>query len=109
MKRLAAAHEVEQGLLLRVGERQVAVGHHHHAVELVEVFGREEREVELLRILLVALDRRHLEAAGLAKLDDGFLGRPEAGVLVERGVREEQQLLGRLRRRAGGGGKPRQS
>ena len=80
-------------LLLRVGERQVAVGHHHHAVELIEVFGREEREIELLGVLLVALDGRDLEAAGLAKLGDRFLGRTEAGVLVERGVGEEQEFL----------------
>jgi hypothetical protein len=63
-------------------------------VELVQVLRREERKIELLRVLLVALDRRHVESAGLAKLGHGFLRRTEAGVLVEARVRQKQQLLG---------------
>jgi hypothetical protein len=62
-------------LFLRVAETQVAVRHHHHAVEAGEIFGREEREVVLLGVELVTFDRRDVEAVGFTELDDGLLGR----------------------------------
>jgi hypothetical protein len=88
-QRLAAAHELGEEFLLRIAERQVAVGHHHHAVELIQVLRCQERKIQLLRILLIALDRRHLVAAGLAEFDDRLLGRTKAGVLVEGRMGEE--------------------
>ena len=57
-----AAHEVGDGTPLRVRHRKVAVREHHEAVELRQVLSREEREVEALGVLQVALHRRDLEA-----------------------------------------------
>jgi hypothetical protein len=46
-ERLAVPHEVDNRPLLRVGQRQVPVGHQHQAVVLREVLRREERQIEL--------------------------------------------------------------
>src|SRR5688500_4168755 len=95
---LAGANEVEQVLLLRLGETEVAVGHHHHAVELRQVVGREEREVVLFGIELVALERRDFESAGLAQFGDRLLRRSETRVFVEARMSQKEQFFWALRR-----------
>jgi hypothetical protein len=84
-------------LMKSSSERQVAVGHHHDAVELREILRRQEREVQILRVVLEALDGRDLESTRLAHFGDGPFRRPEAGVLVESRVGQEQELASRRR------------
>ena len=112
-QRFPVPDEVDQRALLRLGERRIAVGHHHHAVELGEVFRRDERDVDLVG----ALERlgapgihRDVEAAGLAKLGHRLLRGIEALVIGDARIGQEEELLasrglgrsGRLRGRCRG-------
>ena len=95
-KPTAVPHEVDERALLRVSERQISVGHHHDTVELGQVLRRYDREIQALGVLLVSLQCRHLESRALSPRGHGEFGGPEAGVLVQSGVGEEQQLAGLL-------------
>ncbi len=88
--------EVHDRALPRILQRQVAVRHHHQAVELGQVLGRDHRQVQLLLVLQVPLQGGHLESGVASPRCDGTLRRPQARVFVERRMSEEEQLLRRL-------------
>ena len=98
MNALPLLHEVHDRLLLHGRHADVAVGHHHEAVELVQVGRREEGQVLLADAGLVAFQRRDVEPGGLA-VDHGLLlGGWQAGMAVGSGcadawIGQEQDLL----------------
>lgn len=86
-------HELEDGLFLRIVEREIPVRHEHEPVELGEVLRSQKGEVEVVRVLQISLVRRDRESPFLAQRRHRLFRGPQARVPVETRVRQEKKPL----------------